>query len=250
MYLPAAFRVDDRATLLAHAGANPFATVVTSGPDGPAVSHLPLLVDAARGVLRGHLARESEQLAHLAAGAVAIAVFHGPHGYVSPSVYADPESVPTWNYVAVHARGHARLVDEAGLREILAATVARFETDGWDLAARREATLAPLVAAIAGFEIAIERLEGKWKLSQNRSPEDRARVADWLDRQDASSREVAALMREARRRPAAAGSADARSATSGAGCSRPRPSRGPSRPASATSRPRSPRRACPPSATS
>jgi transcriptional regulator len=193
VYLPAAFRVDDRATLLAHAAGHPFATVVTAGPGGPAVSHLPLLVDAERGVLQGHLARESEQLAHLEAGAVALAVFHGPHGYVSPSVYADPESVPTWNYVVVHARGRARVVDEAALRAILAATVARFDATGWRLSTREE-TLRPLVAAIAGFEIAIERLEGKWKLSQNRSPEDRASVAAWLARGDASSRELAEVM--------------------------------------------------------
>src|SRR5450432_532491 len=108
MYVPEAFRLDDRAALLAHAAAYPFATVITHGDDGVMASHLPILVDGAANVMRGHLARENPQLAHLAAGAAVLAIFHGPHGYVSPSVYTAHPSVPTWNYVVVHARGRAR----------------------------------------------------------------------------------------------------------------------------------------------
>ena len=110
MYLPAMFAATDRRELLAHAHAHPFATV-TSCLDGDlAVGHLPLLVDGDRGVLRGHLARENPQYRHFAEGAPVVAVFHGPHGYVSPSVYGGP-GVPTWNYVVVHVRGRVRLVD-------------------------------------------------------------------------------------------------------------------------------------------
>src|SRR5207248_5398318 len=104
---------------LAHADANAFATVITHGAGGLAVSHLPLLVDSERKVLRGHVARENPQLAHFAAGVEALAIFHGPHGYVSPSVYEDQPSVPTWNYVVVDARGRARSVDTNALGEIL-----------------------------------------------------------------------------------------------------------------------------------
>ena len=125
MYLPDAFRLDDRATLLAQAEAYPFATVITQGEGGLAVSHLPLLVGAGSDLLRGHLARENPQLAHLAAGAEALAIFHGPHGYVSPSVYTEQPSVPTWNYLVVHARGRSRLVGEPALREILDQSAAR-----------------------------------------------------------------------------------------------------------------------------
>ena len=194
MYLPDAFRLDDRATLLAQAEAYPFATVITQGEGGLAVSHLPLLVGAGSDLLRGHLARENPQLAHLAAGAEALAIFHGPHGYVSPSVYSEQPSVPTWNYLVVHARGRSRLVGEAALREILDDMVKRFDPTGWRLEAP-EAFVRAKLGAIAGFEIALERLEGKLKVSQNRSPMDQARVVAWLERGDESSRALAALMR-------------------------------------------------------
>ena len=110
-------------------------------------------------------------------------------------MYVDAKpSVPTWNYVVVHARGRARLVDKARLRKILSDIVARFDDSGWRLDESPE-FLRPMLDAIAGFEIAIERLEGKWKLSQNRTPTDRGAVVDWLARGDDSSRELAALMR-------------------------------------------------------
>jgi transcriptional regulator len=207
MYLPSAFAITDRAALLAHASRSPFATVITHvsaldarlmgnlpcDPDDLAVSHLPLLVDAERGVLRGHLARDNPQYRHFALGAPSLTVFHGPHGYVSPSVYSEP-GVPTWNYVVVHARGRARLVDEAGLRAILDDTVRAFDTTGWTMSAIEE-SLGPKLGAIAGFEIELSHLEGKWKLSQNRSPGDQVRVIQWLERGDESSRATAALMR-------------------------------------------------------
>lgn len=203
MYLPDAFRLDDRTALLAHATEYAFATVITQGTDGILVSHLPLLPDAGGTLLRGHLARANPQFGHFAAGADALAIFHGPHAYVSPSVYAEQPSVPTWNYVVVHARGRARLVDEGKLREILDDMVAHFDTTGWRLEAPEEFVRAKL-DAIAGFEILLERLEGKWKLSQNRSLEDQVRVAEWLEQGDAQSRALAALMRARHEREALA----------------------------------------------
>jgi transcriptional regulator len=194
LYRPAVFRIDERSTLLAHAEANSFATVITHGIDGLAVSHLPLLIDAEREVLRGHVARENPQLAHFVAGAEALAIFHGPHGYVSPSVYEDQPSVPTWNYVVVHARGRARSVDADALRAILDDMVAKFDHTGWHLDGPAEFVRAKL-EAIVGFEIALERMEGKWKISQNRSLEDQRRVIAWLEKSDESSRALAELMR-------------------------------------------------------
>jgi transcriptional regulator len=196
MYLPAMFSVEDRRELLAHAAANPFATVTSSLGEDLAVSHLPLLVDGARDVLRGHLARENPQFRHFAHGAPMVAVFHGPHGYVSPSVYGAP-GVPTWNYVVVHVRGRARLLDAPGLVSVLNDSVARFDTSGWRMDMDDEAIRTKL-DAIAGFEIDIEVVQGKWKLSQNRSPADQDRVIDWLDRGDDASRATAALMRARR----------------------------------------------------
>jgi len=194
MYRPDAFRLDDRQTLLAHANAHAFATVMTQRGGALTVSHLPLLVDYERNVLRGHLARENPQFGDLAAGAEALAIFHGPHAYVSPSVYLEHPSVPTWNYVVVHVRGRSRLVDEPALRAILDDLVGRFDPTGWRLDAPEEYVRSAL-DAIAGFEISIEQLEGKWKLSQNRSLAEQKRVAAWLDAGDESARGVAALMR-------------------------------------------------------
>jgi transcriptional regulator len=194
MYVPEVFRFDDRTALLSLASAYPFASVITHGERGLEVSHVPLCVDAERNCLRGHVARANPQLAHLADGHDVLAVFHGPHGYVSPSVYAEQPSVPTWNYVVVHVHGRARRVDELALREILDEMVTRFDATGWRLYTGEE-FLRPALEAIAGFEIVIDRLEGKRKLSQNRSPEDRARVAEWLERGDETSRAVAVLMR-------------------------------------------------------
>lgn len=200
MYLPSAFAQEDRATLYAHAAAYPFATLVTAaaGPaprNEPAVeaSHVPLVVDAARGELRGHLAKENPQLRHLEAGAPVLAIFHGPHGYVSPSVYLDP-GVPTWNFVVVHARGRPSVLDDAGLRAVLDETVALFDRSDWATRVSGEYLTTKRVGIVA-FRIAVETLEGKWKLSQNRSEADRDRVIEFMERGDASSREAAAMMR-------------------------------------------------------
>lgn len=194
MYLPEAFRLEDRPTLLAHVTAHPFATVITSGEAGLSASHLPLLLDTQRSVLRGHLARANPQWADMAAGREALAIFHGPHAYVSPSVYTEQPSVPTWNYVVVHIRGSTRLLDELALRQLLDDLVAHFDSTGWRFHAPDEYVQSAL-AQIAGFEIPIERLEGKWKLSQNRPLTDQQRVAAWLEGGDEASRAVAALMR-------------------------------------------------------
>jgi transcriptional regulator len=199
MYVPQAFRATDRATLLSFAASQPFATVISHRPvqedeEGLAVSHLPLQVDAERGKLRGHLARENPQYRHFSLGADVLVVFHGPHGYVSPSVYSEP-GVPTWNYVVVHVRGTVRLASEAELRAILDESVARFDTSGWSVESIGD-LLDTKLRAIAGFEIDIRSLEGKWKLSQNRSAGDRARVASWLEGGDESSKATARMMRE------------------------------------------------------
>jgi transcriptional regulator len=158
-----------------------------------------LLVDPTAGVLRGHIARENPQREHFASGAVVLAIFHGPHGYVSPSVYAEPKSVPTWNYVVVHAHGRARLVeDEPSLHAILDATVTRFDATGWRLTEDPD-FLRRMLGAIVGFEIPIERLEGKWKISQNRPAGDVPGVIGWLEKGDDASRSLARLMRDRQR---------------------------------------------------
>jgi transcriptional regulator len=198
LYRPEAFRVDDRDTLLSFAANNPFATVVSHGEGGTHASHLPLLVDGVGGKLRGHLARDNDQLAHLQAGTEVLAIFHGPHGYVSPSVYEGQRGVPTWNYVVVHVRGRPRVLDEAGLVAILHASVERFDTPGWRARFGDDWPDVPRnkLLPIVGFEIDIGRVEGKWKLSQNRSEQDQTAVVEWLEKGDDAARALARMMRE------------------------------------------------------
>jgi RNA polymerase sigma factor (sigma-70 family) len=161
--------MDDPATLQAFLRAHDFATLVTGGPDGLVASHVPILVDetgwpAAR--LRGHLARANPQWRALAGGE-ALAIFSGPHAYVSPAWYETAPAVPTWNYAAVHVYGEPRIVDErAALEAIVVAMVARYE--GTEMPAwRREMPAdfwSKMLGGIVGFEIAVRRVEGKWKL--------------------------------------------------------------------------------------
>jgi transcriptional regulator len=198
MYVPAPFRQDDRRALVEHVRAYPFATFITFAT-GVSVSHVPLLLKEVgeRTLLQGHLARENPQVADLERGGHALAIFVGPHGYVSPSVYLDAKpAVPTWNYAVVHARGSVRLVGKTALRAILDETVARFDSSSWRLDENPE-FLDRMLGAVAGFEVTIEALEGKWKLSQNRPIEDRRAVADWFDSADGESgRALAKMMRE------------------------------------------------------
>lgn len=179
MYVPEHFRESDPATLHAFVRAHSFATLVSNGADGLIATHLPLLLDAdrgAHGTLVGHLARANPHGAALAEGGETLAIFHGPHAYVSPRWYTTPMAVPTWNYAVVHAYGRPRLVEAPEpLRAILMRTVAEFE------AAFDYQWLPPegdfvdkLAKQVIGFEIEIERLEGKMKLSQNRPKADQA----------------------------------------------------------------------------
>lgn len=200
-YIPAHFRVDDADALDAFVARHAFATLVSAGAGGvPAVTHLPLL--ASRGedgrlVLEGHVARANPHWQALESAPEVLAIFEGPHAYVSPRWYADPLLVPTWNYAVVHARGQARLLAPERLPGLLARLSAAFEAGAespWSPDRLPEAHAARLHGAIVGFEIAVERLEGKFKLSQNRGAADIASAAEALE--DAGHGELASLMRD------------------------------------------------------
>lgn len=185
MYVPPHFAGTDAAAALAVIDDNPFALMASQGPDGMMSTHLPLDLDRTRGpqgTLIGHLARANDHWRHLD-GAETMAVFSGPHAYVSPRWYASAPAVPTWNYVAVHVYGRAQLIEDADrLRAILAALTRRYEGDGpWRMAELPEKFMAGMVRGIVGVEIAVTRVEAKFKLSQNRSAEDRRRVEQALD---------------------------------------------------------------------
>lgn len=197
MYVPPPFAAD-RDTALSVIEQHGFATVVTGGAGGPSASHLPLVLDRVRGCLVGHLARANPQWRDLEAGPV-LAIFHGPHAYVSPAWYEPrPEAVPTWNYVAVHVRGRARLLAEgADSIAALELLTARHEPAGYRLDADAVATMS---RAIVGFTLDLDEVTAKLKLSQNRSAADHASVVAHLAASDdAGARDVAAWTQASRR---------------------------------------------------
>jgi transcriptional regulator len=187
LYVPQHFAAGDRAAVARVIHDHPFATLITPAAAEPHFTHLPLLHVAdcePHGTLLGHFARAN---AHWQASesAESIAIFHGPHAYVSPSWYAEPSSaVPTWNYAVVHAHGRIELAPApADTRAILDAMIHRFESTRpapWQIGLDR-ARLDAMVGAIVGFRFRVRRVEAKFKLSQNRSREDRVRVAEALD---------------------------------------------------------------------
>ena len=198
LYNPPHFRVDDPSTLFEFIRANAFATLVSSGDAGLNVSHIPFVpeMDGARVRLLGHVARGNGQWETLEGARNVVAIFHGPHGYVSPTWYVNHPSVPTWNYAVVHAHGKARLLDEAELHDLVTRLAAIYEAGNpkpWRLSEQPAAYVSGMLANIVGFEIEVERLEGKFKLSQNR-PAEIPRVIAALEARGETA--LAALMRE------------------------------------------------------
>ena len=151
--------------------------------------------------MQGHLARPNPQVADLDRGGEVLAIFPGPHAYISPGWYEAGPAVPTWNYASVHAYGTARAIrDPEWLRDMLDRLSARHEAREaapWRMRDLPPSYLESMLRGIVGLEIAVSRLEGKFKLSQNRPASDRPRIIAALEhREDEGSRDVAALMRQ------------------------------------------------------
>ena len=210
MYTPPAFRWDDHTAALAFVREWNFGALVTIVDGAPLVSHLPFLVDESRNVLRAHLARANPQAAHIQ-GREHLAVFLGPHGYISPEWYgAGSPDVPTWNYVAVHVAGEGRVIDAEQAVDDFLATLSEqeekrrhdLEQGGkiWTLDKVPAAKHALMRGAIVVFEIEIARIEAKAKLSQNKPTEIAERVVSALQTGDETQRTLAKSMQEARRR--------------------------------------------------
>ena len=190
MYLPRHFEQRDRAALHALMREHPLAALVTSGPDGLTADHVPLELDATageHGMLVGHVAR-ANPLWQSVAGKPVLAIFRGPQAYVSPSWYPSKAGthkvVPTWNYAVVHAHGVLEAVDDAPwLRELVGRLTDRHEAPRpapWSVGDAPADYVQTMLRAIVGIRIPIERLVGKWKVSQNRSQADREGVAQGL----------------------------------------------------------------------
>ncbi|MGO9437127.1 MAG: FMN-binding negative transcriptional regulator [Terracidiphilus sp.] len=184
MYTPKFNQVTDRTILLEAMSDNSFA--ILFGPvDGyqpdapPTATHLPLVVkdEGEHGVIEGHFAKANRHWQSLA-GHETLIVFAGPHSYVSPTFYTEPLSVPTWNYIAVHAYGAVELIEDADAKDaLLKGLIALHEpayAERWrDMPAGFRRTM---LAGIVGFRIVISRIEGKFKVSQNRSETERHNV--------------------------------------------------------------------------
>jgi transcriptional regulator len=204
MYMPERFREDDLPTLHALMRDYSFATLVTQHDGVPFASHLPLILAADEGpygTLFGHMARANAQWRDFDASQNILVIFQGPHTYVSPSWYEeDPANVPTWNYAAVHAYGRAHLItDDDACRALLDALVQTHEAPfatPWRFQ-MPEAERRKKMQGIVTFAIRITRLEGKLKLSQNRSVADQQHVAEILQQSaDPLSRDVGSLMQQ------------------------------------------------------
>ncbi|MBC5810966.1 MAG: FMN-binding negative transcriptional regulator [Candidatus Eremiobacteraeota bacterium] len=207
MYRPAHFREDDTARIHAAMREYPFATLVTSGPDGPVANHVPMLFDEApepNGSLVFHVARANPVWQH--AEGTALAIFLGPHAYVSPNYYPSKRDggkvVPTWNYLAVHARGPLEVFDDpAQLRALVERLTATHEAplaEQWRVSDAPDDFVASQLKGIVGLRMRIARLEGKWKMGQNRPEADReGATAALANSKHASDRAAAAAMRAA-----------------------------------------------------
>lgn len=196
MYNPGHFRNGDEDGIKAFIREHPFATLISFDGEEPCVSHIPLYLDGDERSLVGHVARGN---AHWRlAGARSVAVFHGPHAYISAAWYQARDVVPTWNYVAVHARGNLSVLDPARTREVLELMIGRHEPDPDAFReSLGEAVRESLEAGIVGIKLTVEEWEGKWKLSQNKDAATRERLADRLDGTGGEAeRRIARMMRD------------------------------------------------------
>jgi len=207
MYQPAHFREDRRAVQHALIRAHSLGLLVTCGPAGLQGNHVPFLIDddgSQHGTLRAHLARANPQAGELAAVEECMVVFQGPQTYITPSLYPTKhehgKAVPTWNYITVHAWGRPRVVEDAAwLRRQVDDLTKHKEaplTVPWQISDAPEPYIAAQIKGVVGVEIAIARIEGKWKVSQNRPAVDQAGIVAGLrghgDDADAMADQVAA----------------------------------------------------------
>jgi len=182
MYIPKAFREDDLNTLHKLMREYSFATLITQHEGVPFATHLPFILDAKRGpngTLLAHMARANPQWRDFKSEQKVLVIFQGPHAYVSPSWYEVELSVPTWNYAVVHAYGIPRLLEDSEelyklLKILIETHEAQFENQ-WPFQLPDE-YLQKMMRGIVGFEIEITRLEGKFKMSQNRTESERENV--------------------------------------------------------------------------
>lgn len=185
MYVPAHFAESDLGVLHQFIDEHPFGLLISHQDGAPFATHLPFLLEreaGPHGTLLGHVARQNPQWQQLV-GQEVLTVFHGPHAYISPTWYATEKTVPTWNYVAVHAYGAVTLIEDTeSLVELVSELTQRSERNmpsPWSFDPH-DSFVRKLATQIVGFRIEITHIEGKWKLNQNHPEERRRRVIDAL----------------------------------------------------------------------
>ncbi|WP_395735606.1 FMN-binding negative transcriptional regulator [Prosthecobacter sp.] len=201
MYTPSHFKIDDLGTLQAFMQRHNFATLVTHDGQIPHATHLPFLLNPthnSHGSLLTHMARANPQWSHFTKSEVLV-IFTGPHAYISPAWYTTQPAVPTWNYTAVHAYGTPRIITQHDRFAQMLHDLVEFHESGRPN--RWHGQLPPefrdgLIKGIVGIEIEITRLEGKFKLSQNRPQDAPSVIAMLEDSMDQTDRDTAKMMKE------------------------------------------------------
>ena len=207
MYQPPHFREDRRDVQHALIKTHSLGLLITAGPGGLQANFIPFLIDpraSDNGTLRAHLARANPQLRELAAVDECLVVFQGPQAYVSPSLYPTKREtgkvVPTWNYITVQAWGRPQVMDDAawirGQIDDLTRHKEAPRAAPWAVADAPETFVAAQIKGIVGVQIPITRIEGKWKVSQNRTAADAAGVAAGLRGEGEEADAMAALVAE------------------------------------------------------
>jgi len=196
MYIPKVFEETDKKRIIRLVEEYAFGTLVTCYEGVPFASHLPMMIEDSEGfVISGHMARENNQWKNFEENIDVLAIFQGPHAYISPSNYESPIA-PTWNYASVHLYGKCRIIeDETKLREIIESLTDKYEK-------HQASPWVPdypdsLLKAIVGFELVVSRVEAKYKLSQNRPETDRKTIiSKFSSTGNDDEKSIAVLMKE------------------------------------------------------
>jgi transcriptional regulator len=186
LYVPKAHLIEDRKLLHDFMERHRFVELITCSPT-LRITHIPVILDRAAGVygsILGHVSRQNPQSRTFDGSHAAVAVFRGPHGYISPTWFANKDVVPTWNFAVVHAAGRPRAIaDKRALHEMLARLIDSFEKyqeSGYDFSKLPESYVSSLMDGLVGFEMSLESLEGKFKLGQSWSEQDRRSALEHL----------------------------------------------------------------------
>jgi transcriptional regulator len=197
MYLPKHFEVTDKTLLFDLMQQFSFATLISIHEGLPFATHMPFVVNQEKNLLSSHIARANPQWTSFKDNHEVLVIFQGDHSFISPTWYDKHPSVPTWNYMTVHTYGKLAIVeDPEKVKKMLHTLVLQYETT-WDMLELPETYIQGMIKGIVAFEIEITRLEGKFKLSQNRSDIDQNNVIEALSKSNnAHDGELAQKMRQ------------------------------------------------------